>query len=111
MAERTVSISERDRWIINIVAQSIRPANFDQTRKLNRIWDMFGVEEWMQKAEGRTVEELSREPIEVRCEESAFNYFVSEMEPTLGRLNPQAPAKMIASELLALHDRLTKDDK
>lgn len=108
MADRTVSISERDRWVINIVANTIKPTSFDETRKLNRIWDAFDVEGFAKQAEGRKIEELATEPVEVKCEEAAYNYLLTQFEPALGKLNPQAPVKMIASELLALHERLSK---
>jgi hypothetical protein len=107
MADRTVSVSERDRWAIWVVATAIQPKSFDETRKLNRIWDAFEVETFAAAIVGRTVEQLSTDPVEVKCEEAAFNFLLSQFEPTLGKLAPQAPAKVIASALLELHERLS----
>jgi hypothetical protein len=108
MADRTVSISERDKWAIWIVATAIKPTTFDETRKLNRLWDAFGIEEFSAAIQGKTLEQLSAEVVEVKCEEQAFNYLLSQFEPTLGKLAPQAPAKVISSALLELHERLSK---
>jgi len=108
MINRTLQISERDRWVISIVAAVIKPNTFEEVRKLNRIWDAFGIEGLATALAGKSVDDLGTEPVEVMCEETAFNYLLIQFEPTLAKLNPQAPLKVIASELLALHERLSK---
>jgi hypothetical protein len=108
MADRTVSVSEHDKWIIWLVATSIQPKTFDETRKLNRIWDAFGVEGFAKGIEGKRADQLGTEPADVKCEETAVNYLLSQFEPTLAKLNPQVPIKIISSALLELHERLSK---
>ena len=112
MAERTMQISERDRWTIWIVAMTMKPNSFDEVRKLNRIWDAFDIEAFVKMLDTKkpTPEQLKTEPVEVKCEEAAYNYLLSQFEPTLAKLNPQGPVKLLSSDLLALHERLTKDE-
>jgi len=43
-----------------------------------------------------------------KCEETAVNFLLTQFEPTLAKLNPQAPVKLISSALLELHERLSK---
>ena len=107
MADRTLQISERDRWAIFTVASAIKPNTFVEVRQLNRIWDAFGIEGIEKTFQGKAIADLGTEPSEVKCEEAAFNYLLTQFEPTLAKLNPQAPVKLIASELLALHERLS----
>jgi hypothetical protein len=107
MADRTVSISARDKWAIWVVATAIQPKSFDETRKLNRIWDAFSIEAFTATLAGKTVEQLGADAVEVKCEEAAFNFLLSQFEPTLAKLVPQAPVKVIASALLELHGRLS----
>ena len=108
MSNRTMSISEFDNWIIWIVALAIQPKTFDETRKLNRIWDACGVDGFLDTIKGKSPEQLGREPRDIICEETAFNFLLSQFEPTLGKLSPQGPVKLISSALLELHERLSK---
>ena len=108
MADRTISVSEHDRWIVWLVATAIQPKTFDETRKLNRIWDAFGVEGFAATIAGKAPDQLGTEPEDVKCEETAVNFLLTQFEPTLAKLNPQAPVKLISSALLELHERLSK---
>lgn len=109
MANMTLQISERDRWLIWAVATAVQPKTFDEVRKLNRVWDAFGVEQFGASLVGKTAEQLGTDPSEVKCDEAALNFLLSQFEPTLAKLTPQAPVKIIASGLLELHERLSAE--